>query len=200
MKSRPIIMRAEEVRVILDGRKTQFRRPIKPQPVLTVFPSPCWWEHTRKPWMPIGGVHQDRWKCPHGQPGDRLWVRETWRCRGGREYEYQQHQASIVYRADVEPVESSCNEWRPSIHMPRWASRITLEIVRVRVERVGDITEEDAKSEGIKIGEDRSHSFAEHGLPYHPHADAFGNLWQSTHGTWNANPWVWVVEFRRIDK
>jgi hypothetical protein len=82
--------------------------------------------------------------------------------------------------------------------MPRWASRIDLEVTAVRVERVQEISEKDAKWEGVKIGEDRSHSFAEHGLKYQPHRDVFRRLWQSIYANWETNPFVWVYEFRRV--
>lgn len=191
MKERPILFSGPMVRAILDGRKTQTRRPYNPK---AGFPredgevTPT----TADAWTDYG-------PCPIGQPGDRLWVRETWTTT---------QYGKPVYRADSRDRDgyfwpSVANDpkgvlWKPSIHMPRWASRITLEIVRVSVERVQDITEEGARAEGVTIGEDRSHSFAEHGLPYRPHADAFHDLWQSIYGTWDANPWVWAVEFRRV--
>ena len=191
MKYRPIIMRADEVRAILDGRKTQFRRPIKPQPVLTGFPGPHWPEHPRKPWMPVGGVYQDQWQCPHGQPGDRLWVRETWR-KGAVG-------TAAEYWATVDALDWALSRWSPSVHMPRWASRITLEIVRVRVERVQDITEEDAINEGC-VRELKLDGSIAWGVGLIEAREEFRNLWQSIHGTWDANPWVWVVEFRRVTK
>lgn len=91
--------------------------------------------------------------------------------------------------------------WRPSIHMPRWASRITLEIESVRVERLHEITEEDAKAEGVTLGEDRSWAHREAGLEYKPHVIAFSSLWQSINGkgSWDANPWVWVIQFKRME-
>ena len=191
MKSRPIIMRAEEVRAILDGRKTQFRRPIKPNPI--PFGTDA------RPWMPVGGVHQDRWLCPHGQPGDRLWVRETWMIGTMLGMHRGQERPIAIYRADGEiPF-----PWRPSIHMPRWASRITLEIVRVRVERVQDITEEDATAEGVLDGGCLTCGIPEPCVCKDPkpnRRDSFVGIWQSIHGTWEANPWVWVVEFRKVTK
>jgi hypothetical protein len=214
MKERPILFNGEMVKAILDGRKTQTRRVVKPQPIpfgeSSPFTKATLKEHVGKPWMPVGGVFQDAWHKPFGHYGDRLWVRETWGimsfhdptdwCDGSIK---GVSQSEIWTRFTVEhaanwklPNESSY--WRPSIHMPRWASRIDLEITAVRVERLQEITEEDAKKEGVMIGEDRSHSFAEHRMKYQPHKDAFIALWQSIYGNWDANPWVWVYEFRKM--
>jgi len=166
------------IRAILDGRKTQTRRRVKVQ-----------WCQSAEALM-RQAQFDPAYKCPYGVAKDRLWVSETWRVRGGREYEYQQHQPSCVYRSDVDAVGYLCNEWRPSIHMPRWASRITLEITGIRVERLQDITEEDAKKEGVTITE-------YYAMSRHPHRSAFIDLWDSIYSNWDANPWVWVVEFRR---
>lgn len=139
--------------------------------------------------------------CPYGKPGDRLWVRETWLPRNNG--------TRFFYRADLDPVEAagisgmySDKGWRPSIFMPRWASRITLEIVSVRVERLQDISEEDAKAEGVtggyqgwNIPEDR-HQW------HHPHRASYSALWDSINGKkhpWESNPFCWVIEFRRIE-
>lgn len=246
MKERSILFRQphadEMVRAILDGTKTQLRVPVKPQPPYDIEYPP----EGRDGWFcsaVLGAKdygHGLEWTvgaswgsqpCPKrwlhllpklapplGTVGDRLYVRETWRCRGGREYEYQKHQPSIMYHADAEPVEAICNEWRPSIHMPRWASRIDLEITRVWVERVQDITEEDAKNEGIqsvevgdfygwknyqfKTAHPRHGSIItdeEHRIhAYQSPVVSFKSLWQSIYGTWDANPWVWAYEFRRV--
>jgi len=140
--------------------------------------------------------------------GDRLWVRETWRGVIGinspheplktgiaRYTPDQEYCLRVEYRAtqgvDAEP-------WRPSIHMPRWASRITLEITAVRVERLQDISEKDARAEGV-CGEAEA---AESGLRWHDKPlRAFRFLWQSIKGpeSWDKNPWVWVLEFKRVD-
>ena len=188
MKERPILFSGPMVRAILDGRKTQTRRPVKPQPIPFGLDN--------RPWMPVGGVHQDRWLCPIGQPGDRLWVRETWRqfdagieCACYDECFCRRHRGKPIYRADCD----SEDKWRPSIHMPRWASRITLEITRVWVERVQDITEEDAKAEGCCGGHSSIPGYAFSATP----REHFRHIWQSIYGTWDANPWVWAVEFRR---
>lgn len=141
MKERPILFSGEMVRAILEGRKTQTRRVIKPQP-----------DSARNSVFVKSGFetkHGYEIKCPYGQPGDRLWVRETWGLwdtdpKDGPE------RAKIFYRAtDENRRDLRYQRWRPSIHMPRWASRINLEITNIRIERVQDITEEDAKAEGL---------------------------------------------------
>lgn len=198
MKERPILFNGDMVRAILDGRKTQTRRPVKPQP--EPIPEDVWKDKRvpseRQFWWPskkAGQMVELRdmaLLAPLGTVGDQLWVRETWRMDA--------YNIAAEYRASTSALMEHIAPWKPSIHMPRWASRIDLEITRVWVERVQDITEEDAKREGVKVGEDRSYSFAEHGLKYEPHKDAFRDLWQSIYGTWDANPWVWAYEFRRI--
>jgi hypothetical protein len=139
--------------------------------------------------------------CPYGQVGDRLWVRETWSGREG--HELHGCTGTYFYFADGEnqfgkqigfTYMQRERKWRPSIHMPRWASRITLEITSVRVERLRDISESDAKSEGAEpsiVGED---------LDYLKFRAGFQTLWESISGpeSWDSNPWVWVVEFKRV--
>jgi hypothetical protein len=178
MKDRPILMCGEMVRATLDGSKTQTRRVVKPQPFS---------EHVVK--------FGEEMQSPYGWKGDRLWVRETWRVFGGREYEYQKHKPSVRYRADDICGEDFQAEWRPSIHMPRWASRLTLEITEVRVERVQDITESDAKAEGVPASKnvemkDGSPCYR---IPYQI-------LWNQINGcdAWDKNPWCWCITFRRL--
>lgn len=183
MKERPILFSGPMVRAILDGRKTQTRRPVKPQPFVA---TPSMFDIS---------------KCPFGQPGDRLWVRETWGLmahhdptdwhRGsvsGASEDAITPMFGVEHRANWK-IENENAFWRPSIHMPLWASRITLEIVRVRVERVGDITRGDAMAEGCP--------FANMAKGPDPRV-WFSDTWQSIYGTWEANPWVWAVEFRRV--
>lgn len=204
-KERPILFSGPMVRAIQEGRKTQTRRvvwhPLALHAKLILGPHDGeWWDCVQQD--DTGG----QILCPYGKPGDRLWVRETWRCHGGREYEYQKHQPSIRYRADSDLVDAVSAEWRRSIHMPRWASRITLEIVSVRVEMLQDISEEDAKAEGADFG----FWHPEQGVFSEPtdeedeqnscYRDGFGFIWESINGpgSWDLNPWVWVVEFKEV--
>ncbi|MBX4728069.1 hypothetical protein C0Q74_05845 [Klebsiella pneumoniae] len=220
MKERGMIFNADMVRAILDGRKTQTRRPIK-------------WKQTRFteigeredgskwPWSEDAEHACDFWHpCPFGAVGDRIWVRETFQgplfdydlmdnyCKDPTPFEKPEF---CVYKADGVPApefydaddELHCC-WRPSIHMPRWASRILLEITDVRVERLNAISEEDARAEGIidggclNCGEPEPCGCAN---PEPDATDAFAYLWQSIYGqdNWNANPWVWVIEFKRVE-
>lgn len=211
MKERGMIFNGEMVRAILDGRKTQTRRPIK-------------WKQTRFtevaerddgslwPWAEDCERGGDIWfTCPFGEVGDRIWVRETFRV-----HSRATDVATLVYRASVRnswteqthrvPV-AVCNKpatpekWTPSIHMPRWASRITLEITDVRVERLNNISYDDAISEGIK----QEWTCIDPGLGSYAHKndvqDDYETLWKSIYGTdsWQANPWVWVIEFKRVE-
>lgn len=214
MTERGMIFNAEMVRAILDGRKTQTRRPIK-------------WKQTRFteigeredgskwPWSEDAEHACDFWHpCPFGAVGDRIWVREAFRV-----HSRATDVATLVYKASERnswteqthrvPV-AVCNKpatpekWTPSLHMPRWASRILLEITDVRVERLNAISEEDARAEGIidggclNCGEPEPCGCAN---PDPDATDAFAYLWQSIYGqaSWNANPWVWVIEFKRVE-
>lgn len=225
VKERPIMFSGEMVRALLAGTKTQTRRVVKPQP-----------QHIE--WF----AHQNGWcarvrdtepqyemvRCPYGVPGDRLWVREAWCNYGGK----------TIYRADYgahTPISDGIGgPWKPSIHMPRQASRLTLEITAVRVERVQSISEEDALAEGLTVrigdGTGPGPGFKWNGPAYQdastgnyhvPDAGgsgvcccyegrairrnaavcAFASLWDRINGNthpWASNPWVWVVEFRRL--
>ncbi len=219
-KTRPILFKGEMVKAILEGRKTQTRRIVVPsQTAPRVAPL------TMEPWIITGkygpewqtyddgrllwtGYHPDypsdehaKWfACDYGEPGDRLWVRETHACPGD---------GQVVYRADhgddwaaygLDPDFVALNReagidpvmwrWRPSIHMPRWASRIELEVVDVRVEQVQDISEVDVKAEGVSTdGNDWQ--------------DHFKNLWDGINLKrgygWDVNPYVWVIEFKCVE-
>ena len=150
MKERPILFSAPMVRAILEGRKSQTRRVVKPQPDYIVQSE---WEPTMFSGHKTDalGRHFFNRSCPHGQPGDRLWVQETWRIGGEMaEADPKEHPKKyliphLYYRADCD---DGVDRWRPSIHMPRWASRITLEIADIRVERLQEISAEDAMREG----------------------------------------------------
>lgn len=204
MKERPILFNGEMVRAIVAGWKTQTRRVIAQQPGPSVDivdcrpiycgpdvendprPQAIWTEYLGDGEHLLGLV-----KCPFGAPSDRLWVRETWAPHD--EQAMSEKDASMVhYRADDPTDYESDMGWKPSIHMPRWACRIVLEIVSVRVERLQDISPEDALAEGI--------SSSAHGSYVYD----FRQLWDSCYGkreaaSWTANPWVWVVEFKRVE-
>ena len=215
MKERPIIFSAPMVRAILEGRKTVTRRVVKPQP----SPGHEWagwcvssttkadegkavWAVGRSPYL----IDAHRVRCPYGQPGDRLWVREThaivprtaYRCSEGVQQVLRPYDVNdaAIFREGFDRCSGGIR-WRPSIHMPRWASRITLEITGVRVERLQDITEDDALAEGVDPANEPSELRWQH---YAPHAVAFRNLWESINGagSWGDNPFVWVVEFKRV--
>lgn len=221
MKERPILFSAPMVRALLDGTKTQTRRIVKPQPsFLGAIGNP------NQPFVTLdAGLHKPI-RCPYGQPGDRLYVRETW-----AETDLHDGTPVVAYRAGgcipvgrntsegpdflihkwAQPDTTCCEAWKPSIHMPRWASRITLEITGVRVERLQDISKADAIAEGIESltygGETtwRDYSLndewaAVSPMLYHP-IDSYESLWESINGpgSWDANPFVWIVEFKRVE-
>ena len=212
MKERPILFSAAMVRAILAGKKTQTRRIVKPQPsnVCTDY-----WRvvaSTRRSmidtWIPRGGVPNEfgefpkrgkHVRCPYGVPGDRLWVRECWGLFDTQPSDGPDR-AHVFYRAtDGNRRELRYQLWRSSIHMPRWASRITLEVVAVRVERLQDISNNDAIAEGCN-GERWLDPDGSEGRGVEPW-EQFRELWESINGTesWSANPWVWVVEFKRLE-
>jgi hypothetical protein len=174
------------VRAILNGSKTQTRRVVKLKPWHSLQERE---DGTLWPWMHDNDRDCDHWlPCPYGQPGDRLWVRETF-AEGIHQMADANHWA---YAADRFGTQQRLSDrWKPSIHMPRSASRITLEITIVRVERLQDISEADAMAEGVNAGKYLGLERA--------NARAFSELWESINGpdSWAANPWVWVIEFRR---
>lgn len=236
MKERPILFNDEMVRAILEGRKTQTRRIVKhkyPQlwgggyyatgkVLIDLENQPGAFMEFRHETQDEAGYQGSPASalvpCPHGQPGDRLWAREAhafvpqtaYRCSTGI---YQQinpadDYEACVYRENFDRSRSF--PWRPSIHMPRWASRITLEITDVRVERLQGINEADAKAEGVEcLGPNENVWTLSNGDKRHWRergytSDAqclFADLWVSINGpgSWQANPWVWVIDFRRVD-
>ena len=197
MKSRPILFSAPMVRALLAGTKTQTRRIVKP----TKVPYGHWGVETR------GARHElTHWDndtaetslltCPHGEPGDQLWVRETW-AEGIHQMADVDHWA---YAADHFGVQQRLGErWKPSIHMPRAASRITLEITGVRVERLNEIRAFDALQEGLEECTDLPYRW-DHAVCLQTAVKLYSELWEQINGpgSWDLNPWVWALDFRRI--
>jgi hypothetical protein len=203
---RPILFSGSMVRAILAGEKTQTRRVIKPQPPQDLTWG-GWIVSTTGDNKEIGCAEWDDFdrglvtkshtvRCPYGQPGDRLWVRETWATgwfANGTPPRDLPKETRVYYRATPGPVREDHYKWRPSIHMPRWASRITLEVTGIRAERLQAITEPDAVAEGVPVITDPE-------CP--PPAFRFRALWDSINAqrgfAWGGDPWVWVVEFRKV--
>ena len=189
IKERPILFSAPMVRAILERRKTVTRRAEK-------FPFIDRAVGCELSGNEIG-PEEIRNNCPYGVPGQRLWVRETFACGLCTDQPY-------AYRATHAPEDLEAGwhdpiKWKPSIHMPRAACRILLEITDVRVERLQDITYEQAAAEGVHRGPLREWCASDEGGNCHKYpVPAFRDLWQSVGGNWDANPWVWVVEFKRV--
>lgn len=185
MSNKPILFSGEMVRAILEGRKTMTRRVMKPQPVKNESYSGGYcWPYAKNSTVGVGAPHIGGY-CPYGNwEGGRLWVRESLRRIDGQAY----------YSADGEPLDCV---WRwkrrslPSIHMPRDLSRIALGIVNVSVERVQDVTDDDAEREGVNTTNASIPGYLR---------ERFKTLWNGINATrgfgWDANPWVWVIEFR----
>ena len=207
MKEHPILFSAPMVRAILARQKTQTRRVVKPEPqMVTHDRKTTTWEGD--PGVLLDLLEQTGRKCRYGKPGDRLWVRETFqRFSDDGEIMYRADPASL--RAMNELKYDECQEarWRPSIHMPRWASRILLEVVSVRVERLNDISESDCWAEGIEEvihlfdGPSQAEMANRLGLCLEDAKPLYAQLWEFINGagSWDENPWVWVVEFKRIE-
>ncbi|ENZ7751176.1 hypothetical protein U4L13_07675 [Klebsiella pneumoniae] len=226
MTERGMIFNGEMVRAILDGRKTQTRRIMKVQPesnqlgLLLITDSTKHSDIGKYHWAESNAtgnhVRSKLFLCPFGAVGDRIWVREGF-FPAPLEMQSEPPRKTmwnIAYRdgmqmeklapAEYNPTIYNYERWTPSIHMPRWASRILLEITNVRVERLNGISEEDARAEGIidggclNCGEPEPCGCAN---PEPDATDAFAYLWQSIYGqeNWNANPWVWVISFKRIE-
>jgi len=214
MKERPILFTSAEVRATLDGGKNQLRRIVKVQPPATGYVLATCMPTTsdrrdkgRHRWIKTDGHtavddSQPYFASPCGYEGDRLWVRETFQPLYADDVEYPHANwktgagYAISYLATdgiQEFVDSDYNindRCKPSVHMPRWASRILLEIIAIRVERLQKISNEDAVAEGIGVPLDMRYAAY----------DGFRPMWKDIHGagSWMANPWVWVVEFKRI--
>lgn len=233
VRDRPILFSGPMIRAILDGKKTQTRRVVKPQP-----PQPeqvrakagidfALFQRDDTPgiWYvegPVWAVRQlmdppiptPSWTCPYGEPGERLWVRESFYCDHCFVGDYERTAAGsrsaceaewreMVFYGEARDDWKGC-EWdggvpglKPSIHMPRWASRLTLEMTDVRVQRVQEISEPDAYAEGIETGTVVQDFGMDHARP------AFRTLWDSLNAkrghSWESNPWVWCLTFRRVE-
>lgn len=229
VKERPILFSGPMIRAILDGKKTQTRRVVKPQP-----------EYREN--VALTGMHgtfvKGGWNldvpaaramflqsCPYGKAGDRLWVRETFYCdlgmyaAGGRLPKEAEREVldTLYYRANGDCCqqipECQCSEvgkpkWRPSIFMPRWASRITLEITGIRVERLQDISRADIDAEGVLATDEWIEYEADMGPLQSADAhvmtprEYWADRWNRINGKkhpWDSNPWVWVVEFKQVE-
>lgn len=222
MKERPILFSAPMVRAILAGTKTQTRRAVKLPRIRDSFVvvdyGKGWW-----PYQSDDGETEicndgceHPYSSPYGQPGDRLWVKETWRhtansleearaitedIYGGIAVDWRATyidkcmQKLGFSREDAE-IADDFENWRPSIFMPRWASRILLEVVSIRVERLNDINEADAIAEGAPGGHGSIPGYSYAATPN----EHYRHIWESINGagSWDKNPWVWVVEFKRV--
>ncbi|MGL4404745.1 MAG: hypothetical protein ACRCT6_03235 [Notoacmeibacter sp.] len=206
MKSRPILFSAPMVLAILKGAKTQTRRIVKPQPDKENDGYPYWYIGGYRAWqchkvfdVLRSGAHNEL-LCPYGKIGDRLWVRESWRYGDFIEDEvpyiryFADGAKKMCWPAKEWEEKFTDKKWRPSIFMPRWASRITLEITGVRIERLHDISEDDAIAEGINLNDVTG--FA---LQPRKGREGFRRLWQSINGpdSWSENPWAWAIEFKQ---
>lgn len=198
MTERPILFSGPMVRAILEGRKTQTRRIMKPQP--DDAPDINMWAWLARRHLSVGKEAAIA-LGPYGQPGDRLWVRETWGHLNG-------NGVRVVYRANGERPERigypnapvTDMKWRPSIFMRRHDSRITLEITEVRVQRLQDIGEEDAKAEGVQLQGPGLINGKPAEFHFFKYLDAFAQLWNVINGKrapWASNPWVWCISFQR---
>ena len=175
MKERPILFSGQMVRAILEGRKTQTRRMVKPQAAILTDEMARGFG-IRPPAVENAPVIP----CPYGQPGDRLWVRETWALHP--------ETGSLLYKADDAAPDNI--KWKPSIHMPRKHSRILLEMTSIRVERLQTISWEDALAEGTDNDPATTNAVG-----------SFAKYWDYINGAeaWDMNPWVWVVGFKKVE-
>lgn len=194
MKERPILFSAPMIHAILAGQKTQTRRIFKEknggvQPRANDIP----------------GMRQVLRNCPYGQHGDQLWVRETWQ-HSNSPYGPYTPDCTVFYRADYrddphgmdgeKSPEGKYRTWIPSIHMPRKASRLQLEVIGIRVEKLHDISESDCIAEGAPGGHGAIPGYAYNATPQ----EHYRYIWTSINSaaSWDANPWVWVVEFKHL--
>ncbi|WP_064116730.1 hypothetical protein [Pseudomonas fluorescens] len=222
-KERPILFNGAMVRAILSGHKTVTRRPIKGNQIPSLsksdYPENKWiavvQDHPRWGFAAFGATEEEcaaelamYGGCPYGRQGDRLWVRETFIDLRGTGVEHRRDPDGplqrYAYAADCRPGSHSDEarkdfglKYKPSIHMPRAACRILLEITNVRVERLQDISRSDIRAEGLQCPPElASDDVSPNYRDWYP--AAWKELWNATGGDWDANPWVWVVEFKRV--
>lgn len=197
MSLKPILFNAEMVRALLEGRKTVTRRVVKPQPMLDGH----LWKLGGAAWsdsvlsVPVMLGHSLYNRAPY-QPGDVLWVRETWCEVMGRKGKYL-YRAYAGERDDTRDYAIALNTWRPSIHMPREAARIFLRVKNVRVERLQELTLKDAEMEGMDL---RGPMFVDFVKVWNNTVQRHPNKFKRYPYCWEDNPWVWVIEFERVEK
>ncbi|WP_333896673.1 hypothetical protein [Mixta calida] len=220
MKERPILFSEQRVRALLAGQQTQTRRIMKSQPfgpgqdnhegcyVVDVTSN---YLHGKK-MMSMANLS---YQCPYGQPGDRLWVRETWRGpivptaeleayerapANFRQAKYCQYRADSRELGQQHDEESETFGWQTGIHMPRWASRIDLLITGVRAERIQEISDDDVMAEGVQTDSHFLNHFFTMNHELIAPKEAYRKAWEKQYGgtSWEVNPWVWVIEFRRV--
>jgi hypothetical protein len=211
VKERPILFSGSMIRAILDGRKTQIRRVVAPQQPKVSMCDPYYLELTERDGsVTCYTTTQFTKRCPHGHPGDRLWVKETIRRVA------PDGLGCARFAADDEPTAIDTWPWKrdvlTAIHTPRGASRITLELTEVRVQRLQEISEDDARAEGVEpYTPPHGHISPEQRVPGpgfdrvrlgdQPHRLPFADLWDTINGKrapWESNPWVWALTFRRL--
>jgi hypothetical protein len=226
-RERPMLFSASMVRALLAGTKTQTRRVMKPLPAVGLPGGDGWtsYAYGHGGWGGLsrtenGGVTTYPVpRCPHGVPGDRLWVKETWHpsARIGAdevEIEYRADESSRVLHPPSDFMWERWDDkwihggWRPSLFMSRWMSRITLEVTEVRAQRVQDISEEDARAEGAKfhggggVGHSGWRHDEAHGYVYANARESFCRLWDQINGAkspWSSNPWVWAITVKPLE-
>lgn len=219
MKERPILFNSQRVQALLSGQQSQTRRIMKSQ----LF-GPGQDNHegcygidvlnNQLQGKRVMGMDNISYHCPYGQPGDRLWVRETWRGPVISQHHMHDYERTpsrfksssyCQYRADTSQFSSYEDEnehvgWQAGIHMPRWASRINLQISHVRVEKIQDISSEDVMAEGIQADSHFLNNFFTIHNEVLSSRDAYRRHWAEQYGgtSWEVNPWVWVIEFIRV--
>lgn len=226
MKEHPILFSTEMIKAILEGRKTMTRRIMKIQPPVNIestiyqfatnrtgisdkdYGKHHWLGLSSKNFCSVLDSGQPYFKCPYGKLGDMLWVRESFAVIGNEVVRDESSGAIIeetpqyVFRGEKQPHIERLYKWKPPIYMPKAAARIWLEITGIRVERLQDISEEDAKVEGAMLWmyPNGKNAFGEE--DFYSARTCFHSLWKSINGpeSWQSNPWVWVVSFRKIEK